>query len=51
MCAAHGKLVAMGQRVKTLRKENMKEVLAYFIINGHSCIKLFNYYYSCVIEL
>jgi Na+/melibiose symporter-like transporter len=35
MCAAHGKLAAMGQRVKTLRKENKKEVLAYFIINGY----------------
>jgi Na+/melibiose symporter-like transporter len=34
-CAAHGKLAAMGQRVETLRKENKKEVLAYFIINGY----------------
>jgi Na+/melibiose symporter-like transporter len=25
----------MGQRVETLRKENKKEVLAYFIINGY----------------
>jgi hypothetical protein len=51
MCAAHGKLATMGQRVKMLRKENIKEVLAYFIINGHSCIKLFISYYSCLIEL
>jgi hypothetical protein len=36
MCATHSKLAAMGQRVKTLRKENKKEVLVYFIINGHS---------------
>jgi hypothetical protein len=34
-CAAHGKPAAMGQRVETLRKENKKEVLAYFIINGY----------------
>jgi Na+/melibiose symporter-like transporter len=34
-CASHGKLAAMGQRIKTLRKENKKEVLAYFIINGY----------------
>jgi hypothetical protein len=33
-CAAHGKLAVMGQRVETLRKENKKEVLAYFTING-----------------
>ena len=38
-CAAHGKLAAMGQRVITLRKENKKEVLAYFIFNDYSFIK------------
>ena len=37
-CAAHSKLAAMGQRVITLRKENKKEVLAYFIFNGYSFI-------------
>ena len=30
----------MGQRVITLRKENKKEVLAYFIFNDYSFIKL-----------
>jgi hypothetical protein len=46
-CVTHGKLAVMGQRVKTLRKENKKEVLAYFIFNGYSCINylLFLLYY------
>ena len=39
-CAAHGKLAAMGQMVITLRKENKKEVLTYFIFNDYSFIKL-----------
>jgi hypothetical protein len=45
-CAAHGKLAAMGQRVKTLRTENKKEVLAYFIINGY-----FNYYLLIILAV
>jgi hypothetical protein len=38
MYAAHGKIAAMGQRVKILRKENKKGVLAHFRFNSYSCI-------------